>query len=391
MCNPDLVTSIELHPEMLKKLENSKFKNNLIKKHQVYLKLDKKDSSSKLKLTIQGQVEDVVTVTSILEQELDSIQKGNKPQQIVIDDDIIMLNEPPSHPLDKNKQKTLKNKEPLLPNPKNSTLPSNIYQMAIEQGFTLDEIEKGFADLAMDNVDPSKFIDHLKSSRLIKITLNNKKNSFINKVPVSKEKAPVIKVIPVINKPLTTSGSDCEIVQVIDTKKSLIEYAEMFDSQEFGEENEKLNKVKRISKLIAAMPDNQRAVALSQVNTYQNHSIKNAKGLGKDNEALINQIKAPQPTILTNTNNSNSNAKLNLPVSFYDPIGYQDNYDQLLANLNHTQNYLVRNNRSKSNNPRLLSYDQTVKVKQNNNNSNQNHNKNLLHNLNQNNPDSNLM
>ena len=53
----------------------------------------------------------------------------------------------------------------------------------------------------------------------------------------------------------------------------LSEYGHMFQNQEYDTATEKLNKVKRISALIAGMPDEQKSAALDQVNQIQSNRM----------------------------------------------------------------------------------------------------------------------
>ena len=175
----------------------------------------------------------------------------------------------------------------------------------------------------------------------------------------------------------------------------LKEYEEMFKNQKFDEENEKLNKVKRISKLIEAMPESQKATALIQVNKYQINRNKidekqeSAKKTSiestSSNESM--SIEEVKPVIF---NNNKNEIKPNENANNVDIIlkNFADNRPNQLCTLNKVQaslaatnnmqsnqnkitkknNYKanLKHNRSKSNNSRLISYE-----KQNQNINNQ--------------------
>ncbi|CAF0713001.1 unnamed protein product [Brachionus calyciflorus] len=86
--------------------------------------------------------------------------------------------------------------------------------------------------------------------------------------------------------------------------KTLNEYAELF-SQEYDRESEKLNKPKRIDKLISLMPNEQKIHALNHVNSYQKKNLSFAHS----------QPVLTQSTLLSDINNSNDKGS-NLEVTF---------------------------------------------------------------------------
>lgn len=86
----------------------------------------------------------------------------------------------------------------------------------------------------------------------------------------------------------TKKDDDCEIIKFVPSSKkieksnkinnsvNLNEYAELFN-MDFDKNAEKQNKVKRIDKLISAMPDDQKILALNHVNSYQKKNSKRSE------------------------------------------------------------------------------------------------------------------
>jgi hypothetical protein len=100
-------------------------------------------------------------------------------------------------------------------------------------------------------------------------------------------------------------------------KEALSEYAQMIHTQEFdNQKSEKKNKALRISKLIEAMPDEQKANAISQMSKYSNKtnltreitSISGASATSTKKPAnILNASDFKAPTLLTSINGSNVN------------------------------------------------------------------------------------
>ena len=246
--------------------------------------------------------------------------------------------------------------------------------MGLHNGFEYDEIEKALAELTAD--DSSKHIDEfafvkylnmlkkfdisqqksskndkkssggnnkqeaLKKSAQTKLTLSpsivglepaSKKLNIAQDVTSSNE-CLVIDYIPNPNtqpsevkssaKPSTSNTQSVAMATTSNAKqtqseKALNEYANMVSAQKFNEENEKLDKAKRLSKLISAMPDDQKLTALHHVNTYRTATSNNNNANNSSNaNAAANASGKAAASILS----QNTRSKF-----VYDPKVYQDN------------------------------------------------------------------
>lgn len=113
---------------------------------------------------------------------------------------------------------------------------------------------------------------HDAKSNTSNLSLEKKKNNLIQfeskESSVKDKDCEIIKFIP----------SSKKLEQPIKTKHSanLNEYAELFN-MDFDKNAEKQNKVKRIDKLISAMPDEQKILALNHVNNYQRKNSKRSE------------------------------------------------------------------------------------------------------------------
>jgi ribosomal protein L34E len=246
-----------------------------------------------------------------------------------------------------------------------------LFNMAILHGFDREEIEQGLAEFTRDNAASADildyaFIEYLKMSKKFNYSQQANIEKNVNSLlsGKKKKKKPALKVpmqtnsttpslqavepaskklnveanlndsdeclyidyVPSANAnssvAMPSTSSSAQATKAKSSEKVLSEYAKMVQGQEFNQENEKLDKPMRLSKLISAMPDNQKLTALHHVNTYRTANSNTNTNTNSNN--------------INNTNNNNngatfSNEKSNgnnpRTANFnYDPTVYQDNH-----------------------------------------------------------------
>ena len=145
----------------------------------------------------------------------------------------------------------------------------------------------------------------------------------------------------------------------------------MFKNQKFDEENEQHNKVKRLNKLIEAMPASQKATALNQLNKYQINRNKldekqeSAKKSSIESTSSIESINIDEVKTVNFNNNNKNEIKPNENANNVDIIfkNFADNRPNQPCTLNKVQASLA------------------AAAATNNNNKQPNHNKNAKTNL----------
>jgi hypothetical protein len=237
---------------------------------------------------------------------------------------------------------------------------------AILNGFNREEAEQGLAEFTADNAASADildyaFLEYLKMNKKFNYSQQANIDKNLNSLfsGKKKKKKPALKVpmqtnsatpslqgvepaskklnveanlndsdeclcidyVPSANtnssaaKPSTSSSAQTNKAK--SSEKVLSEYAKMVQGQEFNQENEKLDKPMRLSKLISAMPDNQKLTALHHVNTYRTaNSNTNSNNINTNN----NNNGATFSNEKINGNNQRT-ANFN-----YDPTVYQDNH-----------------------------------------------------------------
>lgn len=374
MVNPEYTQTMRKNQILEKIINRKNFLNEFIKEYQVNFENLNNDE-----ISIQGKLEDVTSVKCTIDLEVHRLKIMQEQSSKSEDDEIIWI----SDPYEAFDEESLKTKPKLGNRHKKTPLETSFEQLNIvtkkpnlnltnpiqmhknllkshaqEQGFDLKVIESALKEPKTANLGTKEFIEYLKATS--QLENYETKKSLLN-------------------------DSDCEIIQYFPKKTSNLqvekdktntfnEYAQMVETQRFDQENEKINKVKRISKLISAMPEDQKISALSQVTKY--NSKNNSKS--KQTEKQKNAIETDQGT-LNNAKKSNKNQE-------YNPQVYQDNENNSGQNTDSNFEYLfsMQNELSKKNsNSNLNKFSNAIKAKKKNNR-NQSLDKNFDRNLNRN-------
>lgn len=388
-----------VNEKFIKTLDSKNYKKDLILTYQTHLEIINNDE-----IVINGRLEDAITVRSIIDLELNRLLNKNeqksqcnkKSDKKQTDDEIIWICDPyevfdsESSTKKVTKKFTIENSFENLQFSSKSSKPSNdsvlsLTNLALSKGFDQLDIDRALKETNVMNIGEMEFLEYLKMT----CNFNKKQKQNVKKADSPKQE-------PAIKKAnLTKSRSpECEIVdfipnktytiikpaEKINTNQMLNEYAEMFQTQEFDKENEKMNKVKRISKLISAMPDDQKVTAIHQVSKYnmQNSKQKNGQASSSSNQIdpLIIEPEKSQlsynPAMYQDDTLDHSDANFQYIFSNYDKL--RDNLKHGNSNgsetdrrqrqtrnrRNHNHKSVDRNfqnfntkNRSKSNNPKL--------------------------------------
>ncbi len=341
---------------LIERLKADDFKNELIREYQTNLSVCSR--SDGLKIIIEGNQEDVIKTKSLIEIEMKKLENFNSKME---EDDIILidpyelfdstnqirpnrkmedfgtfkLNEVKSQKEIENKFQNLQVKA-LTPTEK---IQDNLIKLALLKGFKLEEIHKGFKELDnINEIGEAEFINYLKSLRAFNCTSSkvaSDSNSDLEIIEVmssnnSKKSNSKIdfKSINFNKKDHTSSFSSSK------ASSSLVEYAKMFEAQEFDEENEKTNKTKRISKLIAAMTnDEQKLAAMCEV---KNQASRN-NSYSLNSEKKPNQKAIPDETIDYISIDCDKNSDSIMIIDDISPINQAIAVKQVLANNNQEQ------------------------------------------------------
>ncbi|RNA35631.1 ribonuclease, partial [Brachionus plicatilis] len=210
LCYPEVKDRISIEKKSADILRSKNFINNLIEQYQVFIEVLNNQ------ILIQGSAEDAASVKQILNAE------------------------------------NIRIKEPIV--------------------FSID-----------DKSEDSEIIFLKDSYELFDDTNSKNFNSKSVRKNEKFEKNKIDNLVQFEPKKSTLKNQDCEIIHFVPSSSkqeskntnnsaSLNEYAELF-SMEFDKEAEKLNKVKRIDKLISVMPDQQKILALNHVNSYQKKNL----------------------------------------------------------------------------------------------------------------------
>lgn len=339
-----------------------------------------------LRIIIEGQQTDVIKTKSIIESELDKLSSDT-----VEDDDIILID--PYELFDstnqirpnrkmanfstfkaekitktqnefENKFEKMKVNQPF----KQPDAQDILIKTALEKGFKIDEIYKAFKELNTDTIGQVEFIEYLKTLRAFKLDHLSKQDDEIIEVFASTSKDS--------SKAKTSPLNKKDLKEAPKAASSLVEYAEMFNSKEFDEQNEKSNKAKRISKLIAAMPsDEQKAAALfefrNQINRVNNNDKKISPqlvtnstediNLEEDSDSIMIIDNEPTPAKDKAKLQESKKYPINAMQPVYNPAIYQDSTNQI-------DDKKIKNNANSKNN--LFNFEKNSKVIKNRSRSN---------------------
>lgn len=258
ICSPKEISSIQLDKELINKLEKNDCKNELMRKYTVFLSIGEHAGNMSMRLFVQGESSNISQVTEFIKKikcdkslHKDKTVKENEEEIIWIDD--------PYEQFDSTSTKITHNKD---------------------TDSSRKEIENQMNKLKFNN------------KNMISPSIQN--NGPIPKKPNTNQKSP--------------TDSELEIIDItetnVSTSKVLSEYGELVQKnshQQFHTENEKFNKQKRLSTLIAAMPKDKQQDAISQINKYQartsrtsiDHDVKKDKSSERtcsENSILVEDI-----------------------------------------------------------------------------------------------------
>lgn len=300
---------------------------------------------------------------------------------------------------------------------KSASSVTSLTKAALSKGHDLDDIEKALNELST-NIGEFEFLEYLRMMKnfnknptqgnknerkkdLIQKTASVKSNlspSVVSNEPVSKklnlsneadkndDDCLFIEFKPsdgAKSKPSKNAGGESSSLP--SQNKTLNEYAKMIQKP-FDEENEKVNKVKRISKLISAMPDEQKITALHEVNNRMTASTNNSVKSGT--EGSISDDKSSKTSITQlmdiNVDKFDNFIKPAVPQNkekfnfHYDPTLYQDDMNGLFSNFSDYRNSNKMDTDS-SDNERKASSNPNAKNKNNNNRNSRKNNKKGRH------------
>ena len=299
---------------------------------------------------------------------------------------------------------------------KSASSVTSLTKAALSKGHDLDDIEKALNELTT-NIGEFEFLEYLRmmknfNKNQTQGSKNERKKDLIQKTAsVKSNLSPSVVSNEPVSKKLNLSEAgknddDCLFIEfkpsdgdkskpsknasgesssLPSQNKTLNEYAKMIQKP-FDEENEKLNKVKRISKLISAMPDEQKITALHEVNNRMtaanNSSTKSGTEVSDDKSSKSNIAQLMD----INVNKFDDFVKPVVPQNkdkfnfHYDPTVYQDdaNMNGLFSNFSDYRNSNKMDTDS-SDNERKASSNTNIKNRNNNNRNSRKNNKKGRH------------